>query len=292
MIDLSLRGEMEPGYFIQFTLTFNPWSDKWWGKARFFDKPDDRTLALTTTYRCNEWLSEADRKQFEQLPPRRRRVEADGEWGISEGLIYSNWEIREFDVNRIKKDPYALSAFGLDFGYTLDPTAFSAMIILPQVREIYVFDEFYERGLSNRQIADLIKYRGYAKERIIADSQEPKSIDEIRSHGIGGIRACEKGPGSLMHGIQLLQDYRIIVHPKCTNTEIELSNYSHKKDKNGGYLNEPADEFNHMLDGIRYGVVDMLSRQKTKKSRNYGSSKSCSDFGSWEKSINDMKGLH
>ena len=135
-IDLSIRGEIPSPLFKQFTFTFNPWSDKHWLKRRFFDNPDENTFTLTTNYMVNEFLGKDDVEVYEQmkiLNPRRYAIEGLGEWGISEGLIYTNWRIEEFDVqdlldeNRNQKDkrglPNLVSCNGMDFGYN-DPTAF------------------------------------------------------------------------------------------------------------------------------------------------------------------------
>ncbi|MFT9498034.1 PBSX family phage terminase large subunit [Anaerosolibacter sp.] len=266
-IDMSIRGELPEGYFKQITLTFNPWSDKHWLKKRFFDTEDDRTLALTTTYRCNEFLGEDDRRQFELMSPRRKRIEGDGEWGIAEGLIYENWRVEDFDISKIRKAKGSESCFGLDFGYTNDPSAFIASLAIPiegskNRWKIYIFDEFYKPSLSNREIAENIKYKGYAKEKIIADSAEPKSIDEIKGvHGIRRLEAAEKGKDSVMAGIQFLQDCEIIVHPNCVNAEVELSNYTFKQDKEGNWLNEPIDEYNHLLDALRYSTEKLKKRR-------------------------------
>lgn len=271
-LDMSIRGELPEGYFKQLTLTFNPWSDKHWLKKRFFDVVDERVFASTTTYRCNEFLGEDDRKQFDLMSPRRKRIEADGEWGISEGLIFENWKVQEFDINKIRKLKGAVSCFGLDFGYTVDPSSFSASIAVPidgsdNRWTIYIFDEFYKTAMSNRAIAETIKYKGYSKEKIVADSQEPKSIDEIRDvHKIRKIEAAEKGPDSVNYGIQFLQDCEIIIHPDCVNAEIEFSNYSWKKDKNGIYINEPIDDFNHFIDALRYSVEKLMKRRFNIKS--------------------------
>ncbi len=259
-VDGSIRGEMPAGYFKQITLTFNPWSDKTWLKARFFDRTGDSSiLAITTTFRDNEFIGEDDREYYSNLSPRRRRIEADGDWGISEGLIYENFEVRKFDVNAIRQVPGAEACFGLDFGYTTAPSAFIGAILLKDRREIYVFDEFYKKGMSNRALADMIKYKGYAKEVIVADSAEPKSIDEIKGYGISRIKPATKGKDSVMHGIQLLQDYKIIVNEvHCPNFDVELNNYCHKQAKDGSFLNEPIGEFNHGPDAIRYAVTDRL----------------------------------
>ena len=143
-VDLSIRGELPNNYYKQFIITFNPWNEHHWLKKRFFDVSDDNTLALTTTYRCNEWLGPDDIALFEQMKirnPRRYRIEGEGEWGISEGLIYENFIEQEFDYREISKRKSARAVFGLDWGYSNDPTAFIAAIVDQDTKEIFIFDE-------------------------------------------------------------------------------------------------------------------------------------------------------
>ena len=155
MIDESIRGAIPPetGLFKQVTLTFNPWNEHHWLKARFFDTPDPDTLALTTNYTCNEWLDDADRRVFERMKvqnPRRYSVAGLGEWGIVDGLVFENWVEEVFEKTIIAARPDVKSAFGLDFGYTNDPTAFFCGLVSEKEMTIWVFDELYERGLTNR----------------------------------------------------------------------------------------------------------------------------------------------
>jgi phage terminase large subunit len=257
-VDMSIRGELPPGYFKQITLTFNPWNEKHWLKKRFFDVQDPDILALTTNYLCNEFLGEDDLRVFEKMKrdnPRRYRIEGLGEWGIAEGIIFDNWQELAFDKNEIIKERKGIVAtFGLDFGYTADPTAFACLLVDKQAKEIFVFDEHYQRGMLNNEIADMIKYKGYAKERIIADSAEPKSIEEIRRLGIHRIQPAQKGNDSVTNGIQFIQQFKIYVHPKCTNFILELGNYVWDKDKEGKQLNKPVDDYNHLMDAMRYAM--------------------------------------
>lgn len=255
-VDMSIRGELPPGYFKQITVTFNPWSEKHWLKKRFFDSEDEDILALTTTYECNEYLGEDDRKLFEKMKeknPRRYRIEGKGEWGIAEGLVYENFEELEFDLEEIKKRPGIISIFGMDFGYTHDPTAFICALVDEKEKEIFIFDEHYQKGMSNSDIANMIKYKGYSKEIIIADSAEPKSIDDIKKQGIRRVKAAQKGKDSILNGIQNIQDYKIYVLPKCENTLVELNNYVWDT-KDGRGINKPMDDYNHLMDALRYAM--------------------------------------
>lgn len=264
MLDESIRGEVPEGLFKQLTLTFNPWNEKHWLKARFFDVSSPVILAKTTNYLCNEWLDDADRAVFETMRtnnPRRYRVAGLGEWGIVEGLIYENWVERKFNIRGAKftaKHPDIKTTFGLDFGYTNDPSAlFCGAVDLPMKR-IYVFDEMYEKALSNKMIYERVRGLGYAKERITADSAEPKSIDELRELGLVNIRAARKGKDSVLHGIQYIQDFRIIIHPRCVNFLTEISNYTWDVDKFGNKINKPVGDFNHLMDAMRYGLEDFV----------------------------------
>ncbi|RKJ79315.1 PBSX family phage terminase large subunit [Butyricicoccus sp. 1XD8-22] len=264
MLDESIRGAIPPetGLFKQITLTFNPWNEHHWLKARFFDRPDPQVLALTTNYLCNEWLDAADLLVFETMKknnPRRYRVAGLGDWGIVDGLIFENWEERAFSVEEIRKVPGIKSAFGLDFGYTNDPAALFCGLVDKATKTIWVFDEIYKTGMSNENIADAVKRAGYAKERIRADCAEPKSIDRLYTLGLIHIRESRKGRDSVNNGIDYLQDYHIIIHPKCVNFITEISNYTWDTDtKTGKRLNIPIDDFNHLMDAMRYALEDIL----------------------------------
>ena len=264
MLDESIRGGIpkETGLFKQITLTFNPWNEKHWLKARFFDAPPDPDiLALTTNYLCNEWLDQADLKVFETMRennPRRYQVAGLGGWGIVEGLVFENWKEESFETAAIAKKPDVISAFGLDFGYTNDPTALFCGLVSREEKTIWVFDELYEKALTNRAICDRVTAMGYAKERIRADCAEPKSIDELRELGLYRITPARKGLDSINNGIQYIQDYRIVIHPRCVNFLTEISNYTWAEDKFGGKLNRPIDAFNHLMDAMRYALEDVL----------------------------------
>lgn len=280
-IDLSIRGKMPPHIWKQLTLTFNPWSEKHWIKARFYDKPHyDRgdifpsdinaykydTLAMTTTFRDNEFLDKADLDVFAKMEtsnPRRFDIEGNGNWGIAEGLIFDNWQQMEFDYKRIIKNSLNIHGkthlkirFGLDFGYTNDVAALIACIVDEKNMIIYIFDEYYQVGMTNKMLAEMLRYKGYDKDVIRCDSAEPKSIDELKYYGIYRAKAAVKGKDSVKQGIGRLRDYKIIVHEKCENTIIELLNYVWDKDpKTDKILNDPVDDYNHLMDALRYATV-------------------------------------
>lgn len=263
MLDESIRGEVSKGHFKQITLTFNPWNERHWIKRRFFDKKDKDVLAITTNYTCNEWLDRSDLNVFERMKennPRRYQVAGLGNWGIVDGLIYENFEERQFTLEEIKD--YKTVA-GLDFGYTNDPTAFFIGFLDKKDSILYVWDEMYSKGLSNKKIYENIKNMGYSKEKITGDSAEPKSIDELKGYGLR-IKGAKKGKDSILNGIQWIQDLKIIIHPRCNNFLTEISNYQWDKDKFGKVLNRPIDDFNHLLDAMRYALEDDIQSKTIK----------------------------
>lgn len=258
-LDMSIRGEVPDGYFKQITLTFNPWSATSWLKAKFFDIVDDDIFTKTTTWKQNEWLDEVDRNIFlkmQQNNPRRYRIEGEGEWGIAEGLIYEKFKFEDFDIDTVRAIPGIKSAFGLDFGFT-DPNAFVCLMIDNVAMKIYVFDEWYRTGVTNKIIAQTIKDKGYGGQKIICDSAEPKSIAELQEEGIKA-EPSRKGKDSVSHGIQLIQNYQIIVRDNCYEFKKEIQNYCWETDKDGKPTNKPDHEFSHGMDAMRYALGKIL----------------------------------
>lgn len=267
MLDESIRGEVPEGLFKQITLTFNPWNERHWMKRRFFDAEDPEILALTTNYLCNEWLDDADLKVFERMKkqnPRRYQVAGLGNWGVVDGLVFENWREERFTIDELPED--AISAFGLDFGYTNDPTALFCGFLSLEKQRLYVWDELYKKGLSNKAIYREVEQMGYSKELITADSAEPKSISELKELGLR-VRSAKKGKDSVNHGIQWIQDLEIIVHPRCVDFLTEISNYQWAKDKFNNALNEPEDEGNHLMDAMRYALEKHIRANKAKVNR-------------------------
>lgn len=191
-------------------------------------------------------------------------IYALGEFATLDKLIYTNWEVKEFYWNQILKLPGSIALFGLDFGYTNDPTAFDCLVLNRIKKEIYIFDEFQKKGLDNEEIAKKVINMGFQKEIITCDSSEPKSINELKKYGLRRVRGAVKGKDSILNGIQLLQQYKIYIHPKCVNITEEFKNYTWKKDKKTGeYINVPIDTYNHGLDALRYAVSSFIGKAKT-----------------------------
>lgn len=271
--DLSVpRGAVPAPLFKQTTVTFNPWNEHHWLKSRFFDVDNKDVDKFSTTYHCNEFLDDTDRAIFERMRtenPRKYAVAGLGEWGIADGLVFENWVVEQFDKKnigifenpvgeRVDESWKYRHVFGLDYGYTNDPTAFIAYAANPVDKLIYIYDEHYATRMLNSDIAGMIKKKGYAKERIRADSAEPKSNDDLRYiHGLSRLEPSIKGPDSIKYGISALQEFKIIVHPDCKNTIAELSSYIWKPSNISDGKNEPIDSNNHLMDAMRYAFEDI-----------------------------------
>lgn len=247
---LRIRADVDD---MQVFCSFNPISKANWVYKRWFVDNKDDAVIIKTTYLDNlKHLKQdyVDRlENMININPTYYRIYALGEFCSLDKLVYSNWEEREFNYSDIDGELIV----GLDYGFTNDPTALVASIV--DGENIYIFREWVEVGKTNPEIANAIISLGFSKSFIIADSAEPKSVEEIRRLGIQRIRESKKGADSIIHGIQSLQQYRLIVHPSCTNVITELQNYSWQKDKKSGeYINKPVDMFNHCMDALRYSL--------------------------------------
>jgi len=263
----SIRGSIDaPDFFKQITVTFNPWSERHWLKETFFDEETrlDNTFCTTTTFRVNEWLDEVDIARYEDLyikNPRRARIVCDGDWGVAEGLIYDNFKVIDFDWYKKYKQVQEKS-HGMDFGFTHDPTTLESVIVDLDNKELWIYDEHYEKGMLTDDIFKMIVKKGYQHAEIIADNAEKRLITEIRNKGVPKIRASAKGKGSIMQGVQFVQGFTIYVHPSCVYTIEELNTYTFEQDKDGKWLNKPIDANNHCMDALRYSLEKYHIKRK------------------------------
>lgn len=254
----------------QIILSFNPVSKANWCYIQFFQPNNELSQfretvkIIHTNYMDNQFLPKEYVQTLEMLKQTNEmyyKIYCLGEFGSLDKLIYNNWQIMDFDPDQIQGQLMV----GLDFGYTNDPTALIASLLVEEEHRIYVFLEWGDTGYLNDEIALKIKELGFSKSTIIADSAEEKSIEEIKRKGIQRIKPCSKGKGSILQGIQKLQQYELIVHPNCIKTQEELQNYAWKKDKQTNeYINEPVDSFNHWLDALRYSLQCLDIRQQIK----------------------------
>ena len=242
---------------LQIYFAFNPISKanfvyKYFGFKDGITPPD--TFILHSTYLDNPYLDESYISRMENMKERnynRWKIEALGEFVSLDKLVYNNWKKETFN----HADIVGELIIGLDFGFVNDISALVASILDEANKKIYIFKEWGDINKTNEELASIISALGFAKSNIIADAAEPKSIEEIKRKGIMRIRACTKGADSIVHGIQQLQQYDIIVHPSCEGVITELENYSWQKDKQSNeYINKPIDAFNHYMDALRYSL--------------------------------------
>lgn len=252
-------------------LDWNP-SNEFWYYTEVKNKRSD-VEEITLTYLDNEALDVAIKEALEQRKERKGwwTVYGLGQLGEVEGKIYKDWQI----IDEIPHEA-RLERYGLDYGYTNDP---SAIVAIYKYNDGWILDEItYQRGLSNKQIADILLNQPLSI--VVADSAEPKSNDEIISYGVN-ILPANKGQGSVLQGIQYVQHQRISVTKRSVNIIREYRNYLWKTDRDGKILNEPEHQFSHSMDAIRYALesnkpVDFLSseqraRQYFEKKRNLAS---------------------
>ena len=249
-LDLRLRSQAGN---LQIFASFNPVSKQSFVYQKWFaNGTPANTFILHTTYKDNKFLP---KEYIEALLEKQKsnptyyKIYALGEFCTLDKLVYYNWKQQEFNYQDIE----GKLLIGLDFGFTNDPTALVASIMVG--KKIYIFREWVNTNKTNPQIAEAIKSLGFSKSIIVCDSAEPKSIEELRRNGITRARESVKGPDSILHGIQKLQEYEIIVHPSCQEVITEFENYSWQKDKKTGeYINKPIDQFNHCMDALRYSL--------------------------------------
>lgn len=250
----------------QIYMMFNPISKTNWVYNYFFcgNKPDN-CLVISTTYKDNKFLSKDYCKELEKLKDRNPayyRIYALGEFATLDKLVFPTYTTKIISDDDVK----GLSRWiGLDFGYVNDPSAIVDGRIDTINKKIYVCGEYVRKGMLNDEIAETMINLGLAKDKSYGDSAEPKSIEEIRRNGVN-IEATVKGKDSIIHGIQWIGQYELIVDERCYKVREELDNYTWKKDKKTGeYINEPVDTFNHTIDAIRYGLNKYIKGTKTPK---------------------------
>jgi phage terminase large subunit len=245
----------------QTIIDFNP-SASFWAHDKLQGRED--VDWFVSTYRDNRFIQPSIKKKilsYEPTPENiklgtaneyRWQVYGLGKVGRLEGLVFPHFETTsEWPEN------YKWRVYGLDWGYTNDPTA------LVEIRynggALYWKQHIYRRQLTNQYISRLIKEIGITDE-IVADSAEPKSIAELRNSGVW-VKPAKKGKDSVMFGIQLLQDYPIKVHAQSKDLIEEFSSYTWAKDRSGQPTNKPIDDFNHAIDAGRYSIMDKMKKK-------------------------------
>ena len=259
---LNLRLRAKCG-MLQIHLMFNPVSKANWVYKRFFkDGTPEDTVVIHTTYKDNPHLPKEyidSLFRLERTNPAYFKIYVLGSFATLDKLVFPVKTVRLISEDEVKDLPFWI---GLDFGYTNDPTAITWGYCDVADRKLFITGEYDKTGMTNDVIATTITSLGFAKERIVADSAEPKSIAELKRLGISRIIPAAKGPDSIKNGIDRLQGYDIIIDERCPKTIEEFDNYTWRKDKKTGeYINEAIDMFNHHIDSIRYGTQNVMKKK-------------------------------
>lgn len=259
---LNLRLRAACG-MLQIHLMFNPVSKANWVYKRFFENgtPED-TAIIHTTYKDNPYLPQEyidSLLRLERTNQAYFKIYVLGDFATLDKLVFPVKTIRLITEEDTKGLQFWV---GMDFGYTNDPTAITWGYCDVINRKLLITGEYDKTEMTNDIIAKTLIDLGLSKERIVADSAEPKSIAELKRLGINRISAAVKGPDSVKNGIDRIQRYDIIIDERCTKTIEEFDNYTWIKDKKTGeYINEPVDSFNHHIDSIRYGTQNVMRKK-------------------------------
>lgn len=227
-------------------LDWNP-SEEFWFYTTMLPSRSDVDF-ITLTYKDNEALDAVTIAEIESHQKNKAwwQVYGLGQLGEVESRIYTGWEFID-EIPSFAK----LKRRGLDFGYSHDP---AAIVNLYEYQGGYILDEvLYQKGLSNKQLADIIKNQSSPSTLVKSDSSEPKSIDEIYSYGVN-IIAANKGPGSISQGIKFIQGEKIAVTRRSVNIIKEYRSFLWETDKNGNITKNPAMGNDHAMDAIRYAL--------------------------------------
>lgn len=246
-LDLRLRG-FAPVPF-QITVSFNPISAYHWLKTYFFDTPQPSATILKTTYLDNRFIDAGYKARLDSLTGTARQVYALGDWGVTEGLVF-----KDFGQAQIP-DGARLYGYGCDFGFSSDPAAVVA--VWQRGEEIYLDEIIYQTGLTNTDLSNLMKSNGIRTiDKIVADSAEPKSIEDLFRAG-WNVHPAKKGPDSIRFGLDFMMSKKLFITPTSRNLLKEFYSYTWRQDKNGKWLPEPVDAFNHGIDAARYLCMDI-----------------------------------
>jgi phage terminase large subunit len=275
------RAKLPDGMFYRFTIIFNPWRSRHWLNGRFFDggteiaegekyhinKVTHDTLAMTTTYLCNEWIDKDYANmmlEMKKRDPDRYKVAGLGQWGnefgntifkrIMRGGNDKGWFVNDDD----EEFPHEWNEadfhtrVGLDFGYSVDPTAIIYLKINYPDRQIAIMYEHFEKGMTNENIFAYFFNVGWHRLIVVGDKQNDKDMYRLKQLGMSKIQASFGG--KIEYGLNLLHEFTISVHKNCVDMIDEFENYAWQRDKDGNMINKPIDEFNHGMDAIRYAL--------------------------------------
>lgn len=267
-----LRGRSKHSKHI--LMAFNPILKSHWIYTEFFGGwQDDKTvyededkLIVKTTYKDNMFLTADDRKLLEnETDPYFYNVYTLGNWGILGNVIFKNWRVEDLSDQMRGFDKILC---GTDFGYSSDPNALIKLHIDKARKKIYVFDEWYQAGMSDDELAKVSK-EFFGGQYVACDSAEPKTIDYLAMNGVKAFPVV-KGADSINRGIRWLQGYEIIIHKGCQNFKNEIEQYHWQEDKYGNAMAKPVDANNHLIDALRYACENEILAAEIKAGKRLG----------------------
>ena len=233
-------------------IDYNPSDAFHWIYDKLLTRED--VTYIQSTYKDNPFLDKSIVDEIERLMYTDEdywRIYGLGERGMSRATIF------QFGTSDIPADATLLS-YGMDFGYTNDPT--SLVAVYQSGGNLYADELIYQTGLTNPDISNILKSLNLDRRtEVFADSAEPKSIEELHRMG-WNVKPTQKGSDSVIVGIDVLKRHKLFITPRSKNLEKELRNYKWVEDKNGNLLNKPIDAFNHAIDAMRYATYNKLSK--------------------------------
>ena len=243
----------------QVFIDYNP-SARFWVHEQVLGR--EGVKLIISDHRSNMFLTDAEHLRIEGISdPELWKVYARGATGSITGLVFPMFNIVEQLPPPAERK---LQGFGLDFGFTNDPTSLVNVVLAHG--ELWLDEVIYETGMTNPDIAEAMKREGLtARDEIVADCAEPKSIRELQNLGMRGVRACSKGADSIRQGLDIMKRYKLNVTRRSTGLRKELLSYKFKVNRDGQQTNEPVDGYNHSIDASRYWCMDNLKVQTKAK---------------------------
>lgn len=266
-----LRGNSPISKFI--ILSFNPILRSHWIYKEFFNEwqddisrlENDKLSILKTTYKDNLYLTPDDRKLLEdETDPYYYQVYTLGNFGVIGHIIFRNWRVEDLSDRIPQFDNIYI---GCDFGFSSDPNALVKAHIDKARKKIYIFDEWYQAGMTDDELLRVCK-TFVGNQYVICDSAEPKTIDFLVANNIRAVGAI-KGADSINRGIRWLQGYEIIIHKTCQNFKNEIEQYHWQEDKYGNAMARPVDANNHLLDATRYAFCNVMLEAEARAGKRF-----------------------
>ena len=235
----------------QIFIDYNP-SARFWVHEQVLGR--EGVKLIISDHRSNMFLTDEEHRRIEGISdPELWKVYARGKTGSITGLVFPHFNVVE---ELPPRDEWKVSAWGLDWGFSADPTALVHLVLAHG--EIWTDEVIYRTGMTNPDIAQAMKEAGLTgRDEIVADSAEPKSIAELNRMGYF-IKPCKKGADSISNGIDILKRYTWNVTRRSAGLRKELLAYKWKTDRNGDMTNQPIDAFNHAIDAVRYAASETL----------------------------------